>query len=156
MKEFFNYFKPAGKTLTIFSLILLIGSIVSSFFLGWEFLICGLLIDATLDYLTIQYFTTEEGFQKLFQNKINKKSRNYFALFFTITTIILCLGIFKVINSSLTLYLTAAGLLAQSIACVFNEYGINGEKKKKGIIACIVVFFALILFIYLAKTQLGF
>ena len=156
MKEYLNNYKPIGKFLTIFSLIILILGIIASFvFPPIKWYIVGIAMSTIIDYIAMQYFSTEEYWNKVMGGRIHKKSRNLFALAFAFTGISLSLGVIHIISKINALYMVSAGLMIASIACVFNEYGIDGEKKKKGILACIVVAIALIMLIYLCKTQLG-
>ena len=155
MKKILNNYTNIGKILLGISIVSFIFGIIFSFIYSYKMFILGALIASNIHYINFQYFSTKEYWDKNLGPYMHKKSRNIFAVFFTATIISISLGLLNVLKPIISLYACSIGLMGASIACVLNEYGINGPKKKLGIIACITVFFAIISFIYMCKTFLG-
>ena len=146
MKEYFQKYDAFGKFFVVISAILEIIGIV---LWDWKMFFGFSAISMILEYVSIQYCTTPEYFQKHFADKIHKPSRNLFAIFFSITMIIISCYCFGVLPKTRAIYAACASLLASSVACVLNEYCINGNKKTKGLVACALVTIIIGFIIYL-------
>ena len=151
MKDFWSKYNTFGKILAIISFLLII---VGMFFGDIKTWIGFCAISCICDYIAFQYGSTKEYYDKVLANKMHKPSRNLFALFFSITMIIISCFCFGILAQTKAIYLGSASILASCVACVLNEYGINGKKKIKALISCFIVALAIGFVIYL--NSIGF
>ena len=151
MKDFWSKYNTFGKILAIISFLLII---VGMFFGDIKTWIGFCAISCICDYIAFQYGSTKEYYDKVLANKMHKPSRNLFALFFSITMIIISCFCFEILAQTKAIYLGSASILASCVACVLNEYGINGKKKIKALISCFIVTLAIGFVIYL--NSIGF
>jgi hypothetical protein len=86
LKEYFQKYDAFGKFFVGVSAVLEIIGIV---LWDWKMFFGFSAISMILEYIAIQYCTTDEFYNKHLAHKIHKPSRNLFALFFTITMIII-------------------------------------------------------------------
>lgn len=161
MKNKFDRYTNTGKALMSTSYILMIISFVMLFLNVFKIfedeivpklIISWLLIAAGIWYLCFQYFTKKEYFDKEILPHMHLPSRDLFAVSFIYTIVVCILMIFNVLILKYGIWLLSLGLMLQSVFCVTNEFGINGPKKKLGVIACVLVFLVLIMFMFVCKT----
>lgn len=140
-----NNYTPSGQVVLLLSVFLVAIGIVISFFTTYRVFLCSLYMTAAMDYLNMQYLTTKEYWDRVLGPRMYKPSRDMFALFFVATALSLCILTLNLASLDISMPLLSLSLAGASVACVFNEYGINGPKKELGLVACVFALIGIIL-----------
>ena len=133
-----------GKAATLISLMLIVLGIFCSSG-NLRILLCCIYLSIGLDYISLQYFTKKDYWNKAMGNRIHKPSRNMFALFFVATMLALCILTLNVVSRYISTALLSLALLGDVVSCVFNEYGIDSPRKITSLVACIFACIGIIL-----------